>query len=104
MPRTRPSLKADWMDLPEECFETMTFGELKVGTQFIGMPWPGDNHGHGGFRIPYRVFVKTHDRVMKTDGPDGLPYRQDFPHGRAISVLGKSISDFPLSMDVIPLC
>ncbi len=52
-------LKREWMKMPAECFEPMTFGELKEGQKFIALPLPGDNHGHGGLRGQHRSFVKT---------------------------------------------
>ncbi len=36
----------------------LTFGELPVEAWFIGLPLDGDNHGHGGYKGIYQVFVK----------------------------------------------
>lgn len=90
-------LKSDWMKMPDECFEPLTFGELKVGQKFIGLPLPGDNNGHGGFRSAHYIFTKIHEVV--TEAAPGLPY--GIPHGRAINDHGHIPSDFPNSMFVI---
>lgn len=89
-------LKADWVKIPDECFEPQTFGELKVDQKFIGLPLPGDNSGHGGLRGLHSVFTKTRQRVTKTE--NGLRY--GIPHGKAVNSGGVS-SDFPNSMFVI---
>lgn len=89
-------LKMDWMEMPDECFNPLTFGELKVGQEFICLPCPGDNHGHGGFKGAHYIFTKTHEVV--TEAAPGMPY--GIPHGRAMD--NRQIpSDFPLSMYVI---
>ena len=56
--RAARGLKSKWSKMSAECFETLTFGELRVGDKFIGLPWPGDNSGHGGFRGRSLLFVK----------------------------------------------
>jgi hypothetical protein len=93
--------KQKWMEMPEECFEVLTFGELKVGQQFIALPMPGDNDGHGGFRGTHCLFTKTHERVGGPGHPVNVPYHKDFPHGRAINNKHQTSSDVPLSMPVI---
>lgn len=55
--------------------EYLTFGELATSDQFISLPQPGDNSGHGGFRRPFYIFIKT---VKNKDGnairvKDGSP-------------------------------
>ena len=90
-------LKAQWMEMPEEFFETMTFGELMPGQPFIGLPLPGDNDGHGGLRVGCRVFSKTHQRVEAVAG-----LSHDIPTGKAVNNLGIT-SYFPDSMPVILL-
>lgn len=55
--------------------EYLTFGELELEDQFIFLPRPGDNHGHGGFKKPHFIFTKT---AANKDGnairaKDGLP-------------------------------
>ena len=89
-------LKMQWMKMPAEFFETLTFGELKVGQKFISLPSPGDNHGHGGFKGAHYIFTKTHQQI--TEAAPGLPY--GIPTGRAINSKGVS-SDCPNSMHVI---
>jgi hypothetical protein len=39
--------------------EKLTFGDLEEGDEFIAFPRPGDNSGHGGYKIGHRVFTKT---------------------------------------------
>jgi hypothetical protein len=90
-------LKARLMDNPDECFEPLTFGELKVGQKFVSFPLPGDNHGHGGFRGAHFVFTKTHDDVA--EAAPGMPY--GIPHGQAHKEGRGVLSDFPHSMLVI---
>lgn len=90
-------LKSDWMEMPGECFEPLTFGGVKVGQKFICLPLPGDNHGHGGFKGAHYIFTKTHEVV--TEAAPGLPY--GIPHGRATNDRRKILSDFPHSMFVI---
>ncbi len=87
--------------MPKKCFEVLTFGDLRVGQQFIGCPTPGDNRGHGGFKKAHYVFTKTHYRVMSTGGEVDLPYDPAVPHGRAMKNCNQMISNFPLSMPVI---
>ena len=88
-------LKSDWMEMPDDCFEPLTFGELEIGQKFIGLPAPGDNHGHGGFRGSAHVFVKT----ITEAGSPGMPY--GIPHGGAVNISRGTDSNFPNSMRVI---
>lgn len=92
-------LKSDWMEMPGECFEPLTFGELKICQKFICLPLPGDNSGHGGFRGTYHIFTKTHEVV--TEAAPGLSY--GIPHGRGKATNDRRnlSSDFPHSMFVI---
>lgn len=90
------SLKAEWMEIPEEFFEPLTFGELKVGQEFIDMPWPGDHEGHGGLQQAHYLFTKTKRRVRATNG-----FRFSIPHGQAVRNSTKMVSEFPCSMPVI---
>ena len=55
---TGKELKKDWMKMPVECFETLTFGDLEPGDMFITLPMPGDNGGHGGFKGGAYIFKK----------------------------------------------
>lgn len=54
-------LKAEWMKMPDEWFEPMTFGELEVGEKFITLPRPSDYGGHGGSRngVFHCIFRKS---------------------------------------------
>lgn len=90
-------LKDSWMEMPVDCFEPLTFGELSVGQKFIGLPLPGDNLGHGGFRGTAYIFIKTDKSI--TEARAGLPY--GIPHGRAKNISRDVWSDFPNSMHVI---
>lgn len=90
-------LKSRWIEMPDECFEPLTFGELEIGQKFICLPLPGDNHGHGGFKGAHYIFTKTHGVVG--EAAPGLPY--GVPHGRAMNDHRKIPSDFPNSMFVI---
>lgn len=94
---TASRLKASLMEMPDECFEPLTFGELKVGQTFISLPLPGDNSGHGGFRGAHYIFSKTRQKV--TEAAPGSPYA--VPHGRAINDTTGVSSDYPDSMFVI---
>jgi len=39
--------------------KALRFKDLKIGDMFIGMPMPGDDHGHGGFkRDASNIFMK----------------------------------------------
>ncbi len=61
----------------------LTFGELNAGDRFIGLPQPGDDGGHGGFKGPHYIFQKIEgagrDNAMRQkDGilscmPDSMP-------------------------------
>ncbi|MEK7516375.1 MAG: hypothetical protein AAB562_02145 [Patescibacteria group bacterium] len=83
--------------MPGKCFEPLTFGELKIGQKFIGLPLPGDNHGHGGLRGTEYLFTKTDESI--TEAGPRLPY--GIPHGRAVNISRGVWSDFPTSMYVI---
>jgi hypothetical protein len=39
--------------------QPLTFGELKVGDEFIAFPLDGDDRGHGGYRSGTFVFLKV---------------------------------------------
>lgn len=47
------ALRNRFINATENEFEALTFGELKVGDSFITFPDPGDNSGHGGFKVLY---------------------------------------------------
>lgn len=96
-PTAGSQLKSDWVKMPGEFFEPLTFGELKIGQKFICLPLPGDNSGHGGFRGAHYIFTKTHKVV--TEAAPGLPY--GISHGRAMNDHGNISSDCPHSMFVI---
>lgn len=72
-------LKGDWMKIPAKYFEPLTFGELKVGQKFIGLPIPGDNEGYGGLRDAHYIFTKTNyekavnNKGISRDFPDSMP-------------------------------
>ena len=51
-------LKKEWLVMPTNFFEPLTFGDLESGERFIALPLPGDNGGHGGFRGSHQVFSK----------------------------------------------
>lgn len=91
-------LKARWTHTPADWFETLTFGELEVGQQFICLPRPGDNSGHVGFRIVRHIFTKTHPRLtgVARDLSCGIPA------GEAVDRQG-SLGIFPDSIPVIPV-
>lgn len=91
-------LKKEWTEMPVECFEPLTFGELKVGQRFISLPQPGDNSGHGGLKGTHYVSIKTHQRVIETEH-GGLPY--GIPHGRSVNIHRGITNDCPNSMAVI---
>tara|TARA_Y100000310_G_C20623246_1_gene784463 strand:+ start:1079 stop:1369 length:291 start_codon:yes stop_codon:yes gene_type:complete len=91
--------REDWIqrafyDQPVEAYDTLTFGELEVGDQFISLPLPGDNNGHGGFAKPHYVFRKVdcRDRISNTELVDNSRREK-----------GGSKSHCPLTMSVIKL-
>lgn len=88
--------KSDWIKMPEEYFETLSFGELKVGQRFIFFPSPGDNHGHGGFKGAHYIFVKTD---IDAQSSPGVPF--GIPTGRAINCNNGHPSYCPHTMSVI---
>lgn len=51
-------LKERFSFMPDECYKVLTFGELSIGDKYIGLPIPGDNHGHGGFKGAHYIFEK----------------------------------------------
>ena len=94
------NLKQTFSEAPEEFFEPLTFGELKVGESFIGFQLPGDNAGHGGFKGTERIFTKTTENVE--EAKPGMPYSKEVPHGAATSEKNqRKESHFPHSMLVI---
>ena len=65
-------LKRKFAKMPAEFFETLTFGELKIGQKFISLPLPGDNSGHGGFLGAHHIFTKTrYYLICARLGPNG---------------------------------
>lgn len=90
-------IKKEWMKMPADCFEALTFGELKVGQKFIGLPIPGDNSGHAGFKASHRIFIKTCQRV--TRAVHYLYYGE--PYGMAVNISSGASSEFSNSMPVI---
>lgn len=67
-----------------------TFGELNIGDHFICFPLPGDNSGHGGYRVEHFVFVKT-----KADVTDM------YKNGVGYNVQRGIAATFPHSMPVL---
>jgi hypothetical protein len=51
-------LKEKFMNNPDEFYEALTFGDLKIGDKYISLPVPGDNHGHGGFKGAHYIHEK----------------------------------------------
>lgn len=88
--------KIEWSAMPASFFETLTFGELKVGDMFISVPTPGDNDGHGGLKGAHYIFKKTEENTLTSTGQ---PY--GIPTGSAVNVHRNLISDFPHSMSVL---
>ncbi|MDO8571987.1 MAG: hypothetical protein Q7R79_04880 [bacterium] len=85
-------LKADWMELSDEYFEPLTFGELKIGEKFIIFPLPGDNIGHGGLRGGSWLFLKTAKETSRSPG---------ISHGGAINMSRGMSCDLPHGMLVL---
>ena len=83
--------------MPDDYFKPLTFRELQVGQTFIGLPCPGDNSGHGGFRKAHNLFIKTNRKI--TEDSSGISYA--IPHGRAMNIRSGVSSDYPNSMCVI---
>lgn len=66
-------LKARYVEMPDAFFESLRFGELKIGQKFIFLPFPGDNAGHKGFKVAHRIFTKTqHLKAVETAA--GMPF------------------------------
>jgi len=65
MSQSTKNLKRTFSEASEEEFEPLTFGELKIGDEFIDFPLPGDNAGHGGFRGGFWIFIKTEEKKAK---------------------------------------
>lgn len=83
------SLRKSWVTAsPIEC-ESLTFGDLKVGDNFIGMIYPGDNSGHGGLLSGSYLFKKI-DVVGSRFGRDN-----------AVRLFDGNLSYFGDSMPVI---
>lgn len=78
------------MELPDECFEIITFGDLRVGDKFIGLPFPGDNRGHGGFVGAHHIYVKIYPIERCNDNLDN-----------AVRLKTGIVSGMPDSMPVI---
>ncbi|MAF34520.1 hypothetical protein CMO91_01615 [Candidatus Woesearchaeota archaeon] len=75
---------------PEESYETTKFGRLAPGEQFISLPTPGDNDGHGGFKGVHNLMMKT--TISGASGPNPYNYV-----ATTTGLLGHN----PDSMDVI---
>lgn len=86
-------LKKNWMDMPVQFFEYLTFGELKIGQKFISLPVPGDNDGHGGFRGAHYLFTKTHHKVegfaVPTGKAESRGTKSTCPHSMPIILIAK---------------
>lgn len=87
-----------WAECAFECWEPLSFAELRVGDTFIGFPRPGDNNGHGGLRSGSFLLTKTKDRVYETS--NGIPYHQDSKHGSCKDSRGLEMG-IPIEMAVI---
>ncbi len=60
-------LREKWAKVTAAECEPLTFGDLKAEDQFIGMPLPGRNDGHGGLLGGHHLFVKKTDLVAYSD-------------------------------------
>lgn len=69
--RLAKSIMEQFAGMSAECYLPLTFGELEIGDRYIGIPLPGDNSGHGGFRGTYNVFKKIR-RDFNPDRPNAL--------------------------------
>lgn len=86
-------LKKTFDEASVENFETLTFGDLKEGDQFICFPLPGDNNGHGGFKGSTFVFTK--------ESMDAIDPSSSVLSGYGIRNSDKSKSSMPFSMAVL---
>ena len=89
-------LKKKFIEMDSDDFEPLTFGELEVGEVFIGLPFPGDNKGHGGLRNTYCIFRKTQhvtsDNLYSKDLGEAKNFRKvesKFPHSMLVIKLGE---------------
>lgn len=77
-------LKKDLMEMPDECFETLTFGELRSSQKFIGFPLPGDNCTHGGFGEAHYIFTKIDCGTTRGNAIDNKGVWKNFPNSMPI--------------------
>ena len=70
-------LKQAWAALPDWFFETLTFEELQTNDKFIGLPVPGDNEGHGGFKVSHTIFIKLENGLAISENTGTVAH---FPH------------------------
>ena len=56
--RLAEKLRKEFVEMSDEMYEPLTFGDLKEGENFIGLPVPGDNRGQGGFKGAHDIFKK----------------------------------------------
>ena len=92
MEKKASRLKKERMKMPNECFEYLTFGKVKVNQRFICLPEPGDNRGHGGLKGTYNTFTKTRHKLDGYGIPTGeaehtgnIP--STFPHTMAVILI-----------------
>ena len=66
-------LKKQWMRFPDEWFDTLTFGDLKNGDEFIFLPQPDDNEDTG-LKVTYKIFRKVNGNIeeIPCEKPTGL--------------------------------
>ena len=81
------------MNNPNEFYEALTFGDLKIGDRYIALPFPGDNEGHGGFKGEYYIHEKI--KPARTN-LSSLP-------NNTINIKNKIFSHIPDSMLIIKL-
>ncbi len=68
-------LQEKFINQPVEFYDPLTFGDLQIGDNYIALPTPGDNSGHGGFKIGFYVFEKIIAvRKATAQGGGGVEY------------------------------
>lgn len=89
----RVNMKSAFIGMPESSYDVLTFGELAKGDKFIGLPVPGNDHGHGGFRNEHYTFKKI------------APRDTNFPElqNNAFRLIDRNLSSFSENTPVIKL-
>ena len=89
-------LQEKFINQPVEFYDPLTFGDLQIGDNYIALPTPGDNSGHGGFKIGSYVFKKI--KEVRENANHNLEIKSN-----SVRLLDGTLSNTPNSMVVIKL-